>query len=195
MAATVTSIAVRQWYCRRLQGKREVLQHIEHAGHKLDIILLQETLTATPSLPGYRVQTGQPGGQGLCTFVRKGITMVWHKITRVEMEHSFSEIVIGRDTKQSVFVLNIYSNPSQTQQRFKTILQKASMAAGNAKLLVCGDFNAIDQSCGYVRSNAKVRNLAQEALDIGYVLITDPANPTRIGNSVYRDTTPHLTFT
>ncbi|XP_077553450.1 uncharacterized protein LOC144168315 [Haemaphysalis longicornis] len=52
----------------------------------------------------------------------------------------------------------------------------------------------MDQSWGYVKSNAKGRNLAQDALDSGYVLVTDPAKPTRTGNSVSRDTTPDLTF-
>ncbi|XP_077564576.1 uncharacterized protein LOC144180043 [Haemaphysalis longicornis] len=84
--------------------------------------------------------------------------------------------------------------PNYVRQRFRALLHKASAQAGCSKLLVCGDFNAMDQSWGYVKSNAKGRNLAQDALDNGYVLVTDPANPTRTGNSVSRDTTPDLTF-
>ncbi|KAH9359596.1 hypothetical protein HPB48_016220 [Haemaphysalis longicornis] len=77
-----------------------------------------------------------------------------HHITRIKMEHAFSIIAVGRDTKQSVFV-NIYSIPSQTQQWFNTILQKASVVTGNAKLIVSGDFNAMDQSWAYVRTTPR----------------------------------------
>ncbi|XP_077530885.1 uncharacterized protein LOC144142925 [Haemaphysalis longicornis] len=50
------------------------------------------------------------------------------------------------------------------------------------------------QSWGYLKNNVKGRNLAQDATELDYILITDPAYPTRIGNSISRDTTPDLTF-
>lgn len=59
---------------------------------------------------------------------------------------------------------------------------------------MCGDFNAMDQTWRYTRSNAKERSLAQEALEINHTFITEPACPTRIDNSVSRDTTPNLKF-
>lgn len=193
MAPDPPSITVWQWNCRGLQPKRAVLQqHIEHAKKKPDVILLQETLTATPTLPGYRVQVGPAGGRGLCTLVRKGLTFLEHEIKN-KIEHVYTEIIPTKNNKKSLFILNLYSSPSQKHQRFKSLLHKAGNIAKDSKLLACGDFNAMHQSWGYLK-NVKGRNLAQDATELDYILITDPAYPTRIGNSISRDTTPDLTF-
>ncbi|KAH9384685.1 hypothetical protein HPB48_026696 [Haemaphysalis longicornis] len=112
----------------------------------------------------------------------------------MKVEHAFLGIGVARYKKESLFVLNVDSNPSETQRRFKTLQHKTIMVAGNAKLLVCVDFNTMDQSWGNVTSNAKGRNLAQNALEIVYVLVTETANHTRIENSASSDTTPELTL-
>lgn len=184
-----------QWNCRGLVKKRAVIQqHIEHAARKPDVLLLQETLTEKPSLPGYRVHAGPSDGRGLCTLVRKGLTFVEHRLSNVRIEHTLTELIPTKQRKNSIFILNIYSNPSQRLQRFKAILHKASTTAGQSTLVACGDFNAMDPAWGYVKSNAKGRNLSHDAAELDYTLITDPALPTRMGNSVSRDTTPDLTF-
>lgn len=191
MASSPPSITVWQWNCRGFQGKRAVLQqHIEHARRKPDVLLLQETLTNTPSLPGYRAHVSPADGRGLCALVRKGLTFIEHELKSVKTEHTLTELIPTRHRKGSIFLLNVYSNPSQRLQRFKTILHKASTTAGKHTLIACGDFNAMDHAWGYAKSNAKGRNLAQDALELNYTLITDPAHPTRIGNSGSRDTTP-----
>ncbi|XP_077508619.1 uncharacterized protein LOC144120005 [Amblyomma americanum] len=46
----------------------------------------------------------------------------------------------------------------------------------------------------YNKHTAKGRDLYQDAMELDFTLITDPTHPTRIGNSVSRDTTPYLTF-
>ncbi|XP_070390919.1 uncharacterized protein [Dermacentor albipictus] len=89
--------------------------------------------------------------------------------------------------------LNVYSNPSQRKQRFKTLLRTASTAAGRNTLIACGDFNAMNPARGY-KYTAKGRDLYQDATELDFTLITDPTNLTRIGNSVLRETTPDLTF-
>lgn len=68
------------------------------------------------------------------------------------------------------------------------------IAGPSNRLAVCGDFNAPNQAWGYSRTLVKGRDLLQDATDLGLTLITDPADPTRIGNSVTRDTTPDLAF-
>lgn len=146
MAPDPPSITVWQWNCRGLQPKRAVLQqHIEHAKKKPDVILLQETLTATPTLPGYRVQVGPAGGRGLCTLVRKGLTFLEHEIKN-KIEHVYTEVIPTKNNKKSLFILNLYSSPSQKHQRFKSLLHKAGNIAKDSKLLACGDFNAMHQS-------------------------------------------------
>ncbi|XP_077523238.1 uncharacterized protein LOC144134142 [Amblyomma americanum] len=47
---------------------------------------------------------------------------------------------------------------------------------------------------GYNKYTAKGRDLYQDAMELDFTLITDPTHPTRIGNSVSRDTSPDLTF-
>ncbi|XP_077560738.1 uncharacterized protein LOC144175539 [Haemaphysalis longicornis] len=70
----------------------------------------------------------------------------------------------------------------------------ACKTADRHRLLIGGDFNSADPAWGYSYSLAKGRNLSQDAHELDLVLITEPAHPTRIGNSVSRDTTPDLTF-
>ncbi|XP_077548005.1 uncharacterized protein LOC144160658 [Haemaphysalis longicornis] len=194
MATDPPSITVWHWNCRCLQPKRAVLQqHIEHAKTKPDVVLLQETLTATPTLPGYRVQVGAAGGSGLCTLVRKGLTFLEHEIKN-KIAHVYTEIIPTKSNKKSLFFMNVYSSPSQKHQRFKSLLHKAGNIAKDSKILACGDFNMMNQSWCYLINNVKGRNLAQDATELDYILITDPAYTTRIGNSASRDTTPDLTF-
>ncbi|KAH6924350.1 hypothetical protein HPB50_016147 [Hyalomma asiaticum] len=65
---------------------------------------------------------------------------------------------------------------------------------GSHTLIVGGDFNATEKQWGYGYSSFKGRQLAQDALDMNLILITDPTNPTRTGSSTTRDTTPEFTF-
>ncbi|KAG0444479.1 hypothetical protein HPB47_013748 [Ixodes persulcatus] len=177
------------------QRKAVIQQHITHAARKPDVILLQETLTDAPFLPGYRVHRGPPDGRGLCTLVRKGLTFVEHELhNNSKIEHTLTEIIPGKKRKGSIFLLNVYSNPSQRKQIFKTLLHRAITAAGRNTLLVCGDINAMNPAWGYNKYTAKGRDLYLDATELDFILITDPTHPTRIGNSVSRDTTPDLTF-
>ncbi|KAG0436899.1 hypothetical protein HPB47_017709 [Ixodes persulcatus] len=173
MASGNSGIIIWQWNCRGFAGKKAVLQqHIRHAARKPDVILLQETLTDAPTLMGYREHVCTIEGRGLCTLVRKGLTFVDHELGGVQVEHSFVELIPTKHRKQSIFVLNVYSNPSNRRQRFRALLQKALKTAGTAK----------------------GRNLTQDTHELDFALITDPAHPTRLGNSATRDTTPDLTF-
>ncbi|KAH9371253.1 hypothetical protein HPB48_020701 [Haemaphysalis longicornis] len=65
MTTNATGVTVWQWNCRGFSKKKAVVQqHIEHAARKPDVLLLQETLTDAPSLPGYRVHSGPLNGRG-----------------------------------------------------------------------------------------------------------------------------------
>lgn len=57
-----------------------------------------------------------------------------------------------------------------------------------------GDFNAHHQEWGYPHQSPKGRQLWEDTHDIGLTLHTDPESPTRVGNSVSKDTSPDLTF-
>ncbi|KAG0436903.1 hypothetical protein HPB47_017705 [Ixodes persulcatus] len=166
--------------------------------------MIQETLSVEmPRLPGYWSHDSPPSardtskgkGRGVCTFVRKGITLMEHElIGRSAIEHCTVEVITGWKRKESTFLVNVYSNASHGQLKFKALFHKASRVAGSNTLVVCGDFNAPNQDWGYQKTTVKGRKLMQDATDVGLNLITDPAFPTRIGTSVTRDTTPDLTF-
>ncbi|KAK8783231.1 hypothetical protein V5799_015427 [Amblyomma americanum] len=65
---------------------------------------------------------------------------------------------------------------------------------GSRTLIAGRDFNAADTAWGYGYSTTKGRQLGQDAQELDFTLLTDPAHPTRIGTSTTRDTTPDLTF-
>lgn len=81
-----------------------------------------------------------------------------------------------------------------SRQRFAALLSRAAARAGISPLVVAGDFNAPHQAWGYLRSSRKGEDLWQAAANLNLTLVTDPAFPTRMGNSCTRDTTPDLTF-
>ncbi|XP_037529276.1 uncharacterized protein LOC119406614 [Rhipicephalus sanguineus] len=96
--------------------------------------------------------------------------------------------------RNSVFILNVYSNPTDSRQQFKTILNKSVDLTGTHPLLAVGDFNAPYGLWGYAYDTSKGRGLWQNVNEMGLTLITGKAFPTRIGNSVTRDITPDLAF-
>lgn len=59
-------------------------------------------------------------------------------------------------------------------------------------VIIAGDFNAHHQDWGYIKDTTKGKALAAQIAACGLTLVTDPKYPTRIGNSVSRDTTPDL---
>lgn len=195
MAKDNQGIVIWQWNCRGFAGKKAVLQqYIRHATRKPDVILLQETLTNAATLTGYKTHNSKIEGRGLCTLVRKRLTFVDHEISGVQMEHALIELIPTKRRKQSIFLLNVYSSPSKRRQRFRALFQKTLKIAGSRSLIAGGDFNAADTAWGYGYSTAKGRQLGQDAQELDFTLLTDPAHPTRIGNSTTRDTTPDLTF-
>lgn len=208
-AATTTppvkGLLVWHWNCNGFAHKKAVLQqHLQKVDRKPDVIMVQESnATETPKLAGYRSHNRPPDtcetpkgkGRGVCIFVRKGITFVEHEILeKSTIEHCTVEVITGRKRKESTFLVNVYSKPAHTQQKFKALFHKACRVAGGNMLMVCGDFNAANQVWGYRKTTAKGRDLLQDALDAGLSLVTDPEQPTRTGTSVSRDTTPDLTF-
>lgn len=200
---TAKSLTAWHWNCNGFASKKAVLQqHIQQLARKPDIIMIQETLVEETRLPGYRTHASPPSraasgkGRGVCTLVRKGLNCVEREgIKNSLIEHTMIEVITGRKRKESTFFVNIYSSPAHSKQKFKSILHKACKTAGSKdNLVICGDFNAPCQAWGYAKTSAKGRDLLTDATDAGLTLVTDPAHPTRIGNSVSRDTTPDLTF-
>ncbi|KAG0410892.1 hypothetical protein HPB47_011988 [Ixodes persulcatus] len=195
MTSGNSGIIIWQWNCRGFADKKAVLQqHIKHEARKPDVILLQETLRDAPTRMDYREHVCTIEGRELCKLVRKGLTFVDHELGGVKVEHSFVQLMPTKHRKQSIFVLNVYRNPSNRGQRFRALLQKAIKTAGSEALIAGGDVNVAEAVWAYGYSMVKGRNLAQDMQELDFALITDLAHLTRLGNSSTRDTTPVLTF-
>lgn len=196
----VENFSIWQWNCWGFLQKRAVLQQfLRSRVDKPQVILLQETLTDRVTLQGYTSHVVKSAeGRGICTLVAKKYTFIEHDLHmgHSTIEHSFVEIIPSGGLRNSIFLLHIYSSPKGRHHRFYTILSKAVSVARKARapIVVAGDFNAPHHAWGYPRTGPKGADLWQTASDLNLTLVTDPAFPTRTGNSCSRDSTPDLTF-
>lgn len=171
---------------------------IRHSAEKPDVILLQETRTDDTALSGYNFHASHPSGKlGISILISKRLTFVPHDFGPEPKlsEHLLIELIPGGRLKENIFVLNVYSPPRDSQRQFRQLFSKAAKLARSSPLVIGGDFNAPHHAWGYPRSTAKGNHLWQTINEFHLTLLTDPAFPTRIGNSVTRDTTPDLTLT
>lgn len=84
MAGSIAQSGLRVWHwnANGFQCRRAILQqHLKTVDRTPDVIMIQETHMETPpTLPGYRTHSARDCGkgeaQGVCTFVRKGLTFV-----------------------------------------------------------------------------------------------------------------------
>lgn len=195
-----------QWNANGIKQKIALLQqYVQQSTRRPDVILLQETHSETPPrLPGYRPFAKPPSaravgkgvGQGVCTLVKKNLTVIDHELLPYgPIEHSTVEIVMGKkERRESIFIINVYSNPRHCQQKFHTLVHKTQQLAGSNVTLLCGDFNARHTAWGYSHTTAKGHSLYDETIDAGYQLLNDPNAPTRNGTSTQSDTSPDLAF-
>ncbi|XP_077559568.1 uncharacterized protein LOC144174656 [Haemaphysalis longicornis] len=214
-----TSLRIWHWNANGFRCRKAVLQqHLQTLtpAEQPDVIMIQETHAENaPSLPGYRAHASPPSArtcgrgaaQGVCTFVRKGITFIkqdalmGNRGSAIEMCATELSVITGKHKHKStstiVMAVNVYSNPQHNQQRFKSLLHRARgavSACDGAIVVACGDFNARHKELGHAATTVKGRELLEDAAEADYVLLTDPAHPTRIGTSVVKDTTPDLAF-
>lgn len=165
------------------------------------MIALQET-EVPAKLPGYRAfhcqvtETDAPAWRGVTTLVRRNIPACQENLIALGPEYVFVKILPAPKKKkqQCLHILNIYSSVKQSQN-LTLLLQKAWSYAQGQPLLIVGDFNAPHPEWGYPHVSRKGRGVLSTILSHQMRLLTDPAHPTRQGNSVQRDTTPDLTIT
>ncbi|KAH7977169.1 hypothetical protein HPB51_026980 [Rhipicephalus microplus] len=183
--------------CASFHRKKAVLQQfVSSQENKPAVILLQETLKGEVALRGYRsVACWGEGKRGVATLISKEFSFEVRDVRPdLKVEHILIELIPNSRLKEHLFVLNVYSSPSDTRETFNALLCKASKIAGSAPLTVAGDFNAQHQTWGYINNTAKGRALLQHTTNLNMLLVTDHNFPTRLGNSVARDTTPDLAF-
>ncbi|KAL3218599.1 hypothetical protein MRX96_050662 [Rhipicephalus microplus] len=187
------------WNANGYRCRKAVLQqHLRSLDQKElpDVIAIQETHAEDPkitSLPGYRAYArppsartcGKGAAQGVCTFVRKGITSVGK-----------DEILNYKDSaiEANVTEIIIAGKKGRGKNKASTTVSATPPTALGAAAVVCGDFNAPHEELGYTRTTVKGKRLLEDAEEASFELLTDPAQPTRIGTSTARDTTPDLSF-
>ncbi|KAH7957004.1 hypothetical protein HPB52_014202 [Rhipicephalus sanguineus] len=84
--------------------------------------------------------------------------------------------------------------PKQKATDFHAPIQGLCKLAQEKEIILLGDLNALHERWVYNRSNFKGKQLAAATEKIQLELLTDPAVPTRIGNSVCRGTCRDLDF-
>lgn len=185
-------LQILQWNCRGFKRKRESLQQYIESLEKLpDIIALQDVNTEAKLRPYSAHQTNS----STCILVHKDCTAVTIELElTTEVEHTFIQLLPNVRTSRSAYVLNIYSRPKSRGASFDEIFQKAAQLAKSAPLIIVGDFNAYSFLWGYSKEDIKGRKLAAAISDVALTILTDPQHPTRIGNSVSRDTCPDLSL-
>lgn len=183
-----------QWNCRGFRdGKKRATLHLylQTLNSMPAVIALQET-GLQAKLPGYN---SFQGGTSTCILVHKECTARQIDLDLSEgHEYTMVNILPNKRRDPSVYVLNVYSSPKCKRSVFNEIFYKAVREADKHPLVIVGDFNAPSYHWGYTREIAKGRKLAELISTLRLSLLTDPMQPTRVGNSVNRDTCPDLTL-
>ncbi|KAH7986854.1 hypothetical protein HPB52_024682 [Rhipicephalus sanguineus] len=123
------------------------------------------------------------------------VTAQEHKIEGTTVEHTIVEVIPERKSQQSLYVTNVYSPPRDQLTDFDHFIRELRKRTRGPRLVVVGDFNAPHTAWGYAittKKGARVHDVAQQH---GLTLWNDPLQPTRVANSISRDTKPDLTFT
>lgn len=186
-----------QWNCRGFKQKRRALElTIQDSQEKPDVLALQEIGIAA-KLTGYATYTevlrcGRSPTTAL--MVHRNLTAIQIDLECDEVAYTFIEILPNKRADQSLFVLNLYSPPKDKSPSASKLMINAYKHAHKAPLVVLGDFNARHSAWGYPKGENKGNKIWETAQGYGFTLLNDPERPTRIGNSVSRNTSPDLAF-
>lgn len=186
--------ALWQWNCRGFSRKRALLQqYITMCGVEPIAVALQETSKTGATIAGYKFYGNGKTDSRVATLVKKNLAVIKHDIESEGPDSVFVEIITGRRESNSIFLLNVYSNPRQ-KFNLEATFKEAIKIAGRCPLVIMGDFNAAHPEWGYKQANSKGRQLLECIQDLGITLHNDPCTPTREGSGGKVDTSPDLTL-
>ncbi|KAM7310304.1 hypothetical protein ISCGN_007212, partial [Ixodes scapularis] len=129
------------------------------------------------------------------TFVRRGIPTIQHEPVVDNVPHILLELLPRRKEQRRVFLLNVYSPPKDQSKAVARILAEVLRVAKDTPLLVVGDFNANHAEWGHLHTLPKALSLQECVDEHDYTILNDFRYPTRIGNSVSKNTSPDLSMT
>ncbi|KAH7934694.1 hypothetical protein HPB51_028940 [Rhipicephalus microplus] len=143
-------------------------------------------------VPGYSSLTCSPR---TAILVKRTLTTQAHEIEDIGIEHTIVEIILTRKTQQSLYLANLYSPPRKQLHQCDHFVHELRQTNNGNRLIIVGDFNAPHVAWGYHRTTKKGVRVHDAAQQHGLTPWNDLLHPTRLGNSVSRDTNPFLTFT
>lgn len=127
-------------------------------------------------------------------YARKDITTIKHFLMTRSPSANLIEIVPNDRKKSSVFILNVYSSPSNASEDFSKLMGETMLKVKGNRLIALGDFNAPHREWNYNFNSKKGENLLNNMDRYGLESINDPSSPTRTGGINNRDSCPDLTF-
>ncbi|KAH6948079.1 hypothetical protein HPB50_022804 [Hyalomma asiaticum] len=114
------------------------------------------------SFSGYRVSrpTLDPDfkqARGIATLIRNVVGFVERDTPTYKkgLESMLTEIIPSRALKTHLYILNVYSSPTDRLRNFTKFFTSAALQAKDRPLIVAGDFNAHNTLWGYATNDRK----------------------------------------
>ncbi|KAH7949102.1 hypothetical protein HPB49_005157 [Dermacentor silvarum] len=194
-ARATQPLTLTQWNCAGLKDRKKRANlhlYLETLEFLVTLVALQNP-GAGVKLTNYTTLQHNPQ---TCILVNKQYTAQDATLpTTPPFSYTMVSALPLRWSDPPVHIINIYCPPKFTSFTFSEIFTQAMQVAGRDPLLIVGDFNATSRLWGYSREDTRGRKLAELLSTLGLTLHTDPASPTRVGNSIQRNTWPDLTVT
>ncbi|KAM7312129.1 hypothetical protein ISCGN_009034 [Ixodes scapularis] len=145
-----------------------------------------------PNSPTSKTFT-QAADKRTAIFIARSLTAQVIPITS-PIDHVLVEILPHKPQAPSLYILNVYSLPTQPLSAIEALLSAAVRHTRNNPCLLLGDFNAPHVTWGYPYASKKGTALLQATQHHHFTLQNDLTLPTRLGTTVTRGTIPDLTF-
>lgn len=187
-----SKLSVWQWNCRGYGRKQSALSlFISQQDRPPAAILLQELYVTPIKLKDYITYQQD---QYTATLVHKHYTAILQDPLDVDTSHCHVTILPIKRGAAGIHILNVYSPPKDRNPKLAQLIRGFLGRAKREPVIIGGDFNAPHPSWGYPSTTPKGRKLEEAINQEGLTLLTDIEFPTRMGNSVSRDTCPDLTM-
>lgn len=185
-----------QWNCCSLRTKLENFkQFIGASPIPPDIICLQEVGKFQINLRGY-IRHVNPKYPQVATFTKKDIALSVSYVSNEAVQHQIITVWPKKRGGPKTVGVNIYSPPKERRADFENIIAHAmGLLKEKDRLVIMGDFNAPHRNWGYKQDSPKGKLLVDLVERYDLCQLTQPDLPTRVGNSLTKDTSPDLTFT
>lgn len=187
-------IRVWQWNCRGYRQKRQALQLLIQATETPPVVIALQEVGSLIKLPGYK-QFQCSGNLTTAVLVHRNIPAEHTQFDSIPFPHDLVSLLPTKRDAERLYILNLYSSPKATGHTFNLLFSLVKQTIGPHALIIVGDFNAPHTAWGYPHCTRKGRLLWDHIQAHRLTVQSDPSIPTRVGNSVQRDSSPDLTLT